>query len=209
MSGRKGNLVAVNLSSIPEELFESEMQGYERGAFTGASGRKIGLLELADEGTLFIDELPDIGPTHSGKAAPPPAGTLLHPSRRNGSYTFQLPHRRRNKQKSPSTCSGRSVQRRPLLQALRRGNANSSHCGNAVRISLYSFSTIWTSFPESTGSACKPLLRRKWLNCPIMDGPRKCPGTEKPDGKSRHSCNGKRSSRLSSSHTGNSCAKVR
>ncbi len=62
MSGRKGNLVAVNLSSIPEELFESEMQGYERGAFTGASGRKIGLLELADEGTLFIDELPDIGP---------------------------------------------------------------------------------------------------------------------------------------------------
>lgn len=61
-SGRRGPFVAVNLSSLPEELFESEMQGYERGAFTGAFQRKIGLLEMADGGTLFIDEVPDISP---------------------------------------------------------------------------------------------------------------------------------------------------
>lgn len=61
-SGRRGPFVAVNLSSLPEELFESEMQGYERGAFTGAFQRKIGLLEMADTGTLFIDEVPDIPP---------------------------------------------------------------------------------------------------------------------------------------------------
>ena len=59
-SGRRGPFVAVNLSSLPEELFESEMQGYERGAFTGAFQRKIGLLEMADGGTLFIDEVGDI-----------------------------------------------------------------------------------------------------------------------------------------------------
>ena len=61
-SGRSGPFVAVNLSSLPEELFESEMQGYERGAFTGAFQREIGLLEMAHTGTLFIDEVPDISP---------------------------------------------------------------------------------------------------------------------------------------------------
>lgn len=61
-SGRSGPFVAVNLSSLPEELFESEMLGYERGAFTGAYQRKIGLLEMANMGTLFIDEVPDISP---------------------------------------------------------------------------------------------------------------------------------------------------
>lgn len=60
MSGRKGPFVAVNLSSMPEELFENEMLGHERGAFTGAMQRKIGFFELANNGTLFIDELPDI-----------------------------------------------------------------------------------------------------------------------------------------------------
>ena len=62
MSGRQGPFIAVNLSSIPEELFESEMLGYEKGAFTGANRQKKGILELVDGGTLFLDELPDISP---------------------------------------------------------------------------------------------------------------------------------------------------
>lgn len=62
--------MAVNLSSLPEELFESEMQGYERGAFTGAFQRKIGLLEMAHTGTLFIDEVPDISPRVQVKLLP-------------------------------------------------------------------------------------------------------------------------------------------
>lgn len=53
-SGRSGPFVTVNLSGLPEELFESEMQGYERGAFTGAFQRKIGLL-VATNSNLFED----------------------------------------------------------------------------------------------------------------------------------------------------------
>ncbi len=52
--------IAVNCSAIPHELFESEMFGYEKGAFTGADKRKIGLLEEAGEGTLFLDEIGDM-----------------------------------------------------------------------------------------------------------------------------------------------------
>ena len=57
LSGRSGNFVPVNLAGIPDDLFENEFLGHERGAFTGAWHQKRGLLELADNGTLFLDEL--------------------------------------------------------------------------------------------------------------------------------------------------------
>ena len=57
MSGRKGRFVPVNCSAIPDDLVESELFGHERGSFTGADRRKIGLFELASGGTLFLDEI--------------------------------------------------------------------------------------------------------------------------------------------------------
>jgi two-component system, NtrC family, response regulator HydG len=52
--------VAVNCAALPETLLESELFGYERGAFTGAAGRKEGRFEMADGGTLFLDEVADL-----------------------------------------------------------------------------------------------------------------------------------------------------
>ncbi|MBI4265084.1 MAG: sigma 54-interacting transcriptional regulator, partial [Acidobacteria bacterium] len=49
----------VNCAALPDTLFESEIFGYERGAFTGAHDRKPGRLELANHGTLFLDEIGD------------------------------------------------------------------------------------------------------------------------------------------------------
>ena len=57
---RKGPFVAVNMSAIPRELVESELFGYEKGAFTGALARKKGQFELADGGTLFLDEIAEM-----------------------------------------------------------------------------------------------------------------------------------------------------
>ncbi|PYR27281.1 MAG: hypothetical protein DMF98_06395 [Acidobacteria bacterium] len=53
-------LQAVNTAALPDSLFESEIFGYEKGAFTGAHDRKPGRLELANEGTLFLDEIGDM-----------------------------------------------------------------------------------------------------------------------------------------------------
>lgn len=53
----KGNFCAVNVSSIPETLFESEFFGYKKNAFTGANADKAGWFEIADKGTLFLDEI--------------------------------------------------------------------------------------------------------------------------------------------------------
>ncbi|BAL24765.1 sigma-54 dependent transcriptional regulator [Azoarcus sp. KH32C] len=56
-SGRTGPFVAINCGGLPESVFESEMFGYEAGAFTGATKRRIGKIEHAHGGTLFLDEI--------------------------------------------------------------------------------------------------------------------------------------------------------
>jgi DNA-binding NtrC family response regulator len=57
-----GPFIKINSSAIPENLLESELFGYEKGAFTGAAASKPGKFELADKGTLFLDEIGDVPP---------------------------------------------------------------------------------------------------------------------------------------------------
>jgi len=56
----KNSFIKLNCSAIPTGLLESELFGHEKGAFTGAVSQKLGRLELADKGTLFLDEVGDI-----------------------------------------------------------------------------------------------------------------------------------------------------
>ena len=57
---KKKNFIAVNMSAIPKDLVESELFGYEKGAFTGAMTRKIGKFEEANGGTIFLDEIAEM-----------------------------------------------------------------------------------------------------------------------------------------------------
>ncbi len=61
-SGRSGKLVPVNCGAIPEEILESELFGHEKGAFTGAIASKVGRFQLADQGTIFLDEIGEMSP---------------------------------------------------------------------------------------------------------------------------------------------------
>ena len=60
-------LVVINCAALPETLLESELFGYEKGAFTGATGMKPGLFEVADGGTLFIDEIGELAQSLQAK----------------------------------------------------------------------------------------------------------------------------------------------
>jgi transcriptional regulator with PAS, ATPase and Fis domain len=64
---REGNFVVVDCATLQDTLFESELFGHERGAFTGADRRKPGLIEVARGGTLFLDELGEVGPPGQAK----------------------------------------------------------------------------------------------------------------------------------------------
>ncbi|MCP4680287.1 MAG: FHA domain-containing protein [Deltaproteobacteria bacterium] len=64
---RKGPLVKVNCAAIPRELMESELFGYEKGAFSGANKRKAGLFEAAAGGTLFLDEIGELDASAQAK----------------------------------------------------------------------------------------------------------------------------------------------
>lgn len=65
--GRNGRLVTINMASLQDDLFESEFFGHEKGSFTGAMNSKLGLVELAENGTLFLDELTEASPRVQAK----------------------------------------------------------------------------------------------------------------------------------------------
>ncbi len=68
LSKRKDKpFVVINCSAIPDALFESELFGHQRGAFTGATERRLGLVEAADGGTLFLDEIGEMNPPVQAK----------------------------------------------------------------------------------------------------------------------------------------------
>jgi len=60
MSGKRGPCVTINCAAIPEQLLESELFGYDKGAFTGAVRTKKGKFELANDGTIFLDEIAEM-----------------------------------------------------------------------------------------------------------------------------------------------------
>lgn len=66
-SRRKGPFIAIDCGAIPENLLESELFGYEKGAFTGAVASKPGKIELANGGTLFLDEISNLKPDLQSK----------------------------------------------------------------------------------------------------------------------------------------------
>jgi DNA-binding NtrC family response regulator len=59
--------VPINCAAIPDTLIENELFGHERGSFTGATGRQLGKFEMADTGTIFLDEIGDLGPSVQSK----------------------------------------------------------------------------------------------------------------------------------------------
>ena len=97
--------VKVSCAALPDSLIESELFGYEKGAFTGAEQRKKGRFELAEGGTLFLDEIGDINLVDAGEAAARAAGARVRAAGQHRDGQGQRPAARRD---ATRTWSARS-----------------------------------------------------------------------------------------------------
>ena len=115
MSRRPGLMVRINCGAIPENLLENELFGYERGAFAGAMRTKKGLIEMADGGTVFFDEVGEMPLSMQSKLL-----TFLDDrkiKRVGGLEDIQVDVRISHKQKSGKGCGAGSVQAGSVLPA--------------------------------------------------------------------------------------------
>ena len=116
---RKGPFVSINCAGLPTSIIESELFGYERGAFTGAIKQKIGRIEAARGGTLFLDEIGDLPHRGPGPPAALPAGKDHRAPRRHQVDHRRHPRHRRHQRQPGRRHQGRRVPRGPLLPAQR------------------------------------------------------------------------------------------
>jgi len=158
LSPRRGRpFVRVNSAAIPRDLVESEMFGHERGAFTGATERRHGRFELAHEGTLFLDEVGDLGAEAQAKLLRAlETGTI---QRVGGTSAVQVDVRviaATNRDLSLATQRGGF--REDLLFRLA-----------VVPIHLPALRDRLSDLPLLLAAAAERLLRRQGLACPPFD----------------------------------------
>lgn len=110
--------VPINCAAIPADILESELFGYEKGAFTGAVKERVGKFELADGGTIFLDELTEM-PLPLQAAAARAAGKHHRAPRRQPHHRTRLARHRRHQPRSAGKRAGRQAARRPLLPGQR------------------------------------------------------------------------------------------
>ncbi len=121
-----GPFVKVNCAAIPSELLESELFGHEKGAFTGAISARKGKFELADGGTIFLDEVGDLHAGSQAKLLRVLAGRRIPPRRRRADHPRFGPRDCRHQSQSRRPGGPAKVPRRLVLPALRRAHPRSS-----------------------------------------------------------------------------------
>ncbi len=109
--------VAINCAALTETLLESELFGHERGAFTGAVTQKRGQLEMANTGTIFLDEMGEISPALQVEAAARVAGARFHARRRDAIDSAEYSRDCGDEQEFADGDERRHVSRRFVLPA--------------------------------------------------------------------------------------------
>jgi len=157
----RGRFQAINCAALPDTLFEFELFGYEKGAFTGAHDRKPGRIELANNGTLFLDEIGDLSMVGQAKLL-----RVLEDKRIE---------RLGGRESIPVSFRLISATNRPLDQFVRddRFREDLYHRVNTFSIHLPSLTGCWpaTAMRTAWPSTARPSSRRRWIYWARITGP--------------------------------------
>ena len=157
-SGRRaGPFVAVNCAALPETLLESELFGYEKGAFTGAAGRKEGRFELANGGTLFLDEVADLSLVTQPKICVPQEGEF---ERLGATRSIQVDVHLGGHEPGPADMVKDSF-REDLYYHSTSSRSARRRCASVTRTSACSPSTTCGSTPPRTAGSSKASRTRR------------------------------------------------
>ena len=119
--------VAINCAAIPDTLIENELFGHEKGAFTGATGRQLGKFELADSGTIFLDEIGELGHGVQSKLLRVIQERRFERIGGTADDRSRRPHHLRNESQSADRrCEAGAVPRGPLLPRQRLSDHRSA-----------------------------------------------------------------------------------
>ena len=118
--------IAINCAAIPETLLESELFGYEKGAFTDARSQKRGIFELADKGTLFLDEIGEIPLMLQAKLLRVLEEQTLPPAGRIEGYPARPAGDRGDQQEPARGRQGRRLPAGPVFPAERHSDRDSA-----------------------------------------------------------------------------------
>ena len=168
---KKGPFVCLNCAALSETLLESELFGHEKGAFTGATERKIGKFEAAHQGTLMLDEIGEMSPSIQAKFLRVLEG---HPFERVGgsaAHQGRCPRHRGHQSRPGKGGRRKRVPPRPLFPLARAGDFRPAASQAAGR------------HPGAGQLLPRPLQRRNRPQDPRLHAARRCTGCSSTAGR--------------------------
>ena len=173
--------ISVNCAAIPENLLESELFGHEKGAFTGATARRIGKFEEANGGTLLLDEISEMDPRLQAKLLRAHPGARDRPGRRHQPGQGRHPPARHQQPRPGAEVAAGQVPRGPALPPERREPAPAAAARAAGRHRRRWPSISLRKYAAANGAAgCVRSASRRWRGCARSAGRATCASWRTP-----------------------------